>query len=135
MNDFAPNDPVTIPLLIDSLRGEFIDFSSRPDVPMFLANAVTSWVQPLGVYYGWALWVAGVSSGQGVEYCLLLTDGTATEARCSPLAATTDETLGVSLGYDELAEHQRPLAMEPDQRVTFGWGGGAYVTMDITDSQ
>ena len=82
--DRTANDPVTIPLLIDSLRGEFIDFSERPDVPIFLADGVTSWVQPLGVYYGWALWVAGVSSGQGPENCLLVTDGTATEARCIP---------------------------------------------------
>ncbi|MGC5170393.1 hypothetical protein ACLQ2Q_07050 [Microbacterium sp. DT81.1] len=133
--DVTADDPVTIPLLIDSLRGEFIDFSERPDVPMFLANGVTSWVQPLGVYYGWALWVAGVSSGQGPENCLLVTDGTATEAQCIPAETTVDGALEVSLRYDKLADYQRPQGMTPDQQVTFDWGGGAYVTMEITDSR
>jgi hypothetical protein len=121
-------------LLIDRLRGEFIDFSSQPDVPMFLANGVTSWVQPLGVYYGWELWVARVSSGQGIEKCLALTDGTAIEAQCIPLEAGAEEAT-VSLPYDQLAEYQRPQGMRPENRVTFGWSGGAYVTMEIAKGQ
>ena len=130
--DLTADDPVIIPLLIDSLRGEFIDFSSRPDVPMLLADGVMTWVQPLGVYHGWALWVAGASGVQRPENCLLLTDGTTTEARCIPVEATADGSLGVSLAYDELADYQRPPGMTPDQQVTFEWGGGAYVTMEVT---
>ena len=133
VTDLTANDPVTIPLLIDSLRGEFIDVSSRPDAPVFLADGVTTWAQPLGVYYGWALWVAAVSSAQGAENCLLLTDGIATEAQCIPRDATADGALGVSLTYDRLAGYQPPLDMTPDQRVTFGWGGGAFMTLEITD--
>ncbi|HEX5859018.1 MAG TPA: hypothetical protein VFY91_13020 [Microbacterium sp.] len=132
--DVSADDPVIIPLLIDSLRGEFVDFSSRPDVPTLLADGVTTWVQPLGVYHGWSLWVAGVSGGQRPENCLLLTDGTATEAQCVPVEAAADGSLGVSLAHDELAEYQRPPGMTPDQRVAFEWSGGAYVTMEVTDS-
>jgi hypothetical protein len=130
----ATNDPVTIPLLIDRQRGEFIDFSARPDVPMYLANDSTTWVQPLGIHYGWALWVAGVLRAQGTQHCLLLTDGIATEAQCTPLEATAVGVLEVSLAHGRLTEYQRPRAMTPDQRVTFEWGGGAYVTMEFTDS-
>ncbi len=131
----AANDLVTIPLVIDSLRGEFIDVSSRPEAPTFLADGVTTWAQPLGIYYGWALWAAGVSRGQEPENCLLLTNGTATEVRCVAHDATADGALGVSLAYDKLAPHQRPLDMTSDQLVTFGWRGGAYLTMAITDSR
>lgn len=133
--DLTAKEPVIIPLLIDSLRGEFIDFSERPDVPRFLGDGMTSWMQPLGVYYGWALWVAGVTSEHGPENCLLLTDGTATEAKCLPLEATADGALRVSLAYDRLAESERPLGMAPDQAVTFDWGGGAYVTMEVAQSR
>ena len=132
--NLTANGRVTIPLLIDRVRGEFIDVSSLPDVPMFPANGVTTWAQPLGVYYGWALWVARVSSRNGPENCLLLTDGTATEARCIPHDATGEGAVGVSLAFGQLAEDQRPLGMTPDQQVAFGWGGGAYMTMEINDS-
>ena len=133
--NLTANDPVTIRLIIDSASGEFIDVSSRPDAPVFLANGVTTWAQPLGVYYGWALWVGGAWSGQGPKNCLLLTNGAATEARCIPRETTADGELRVSLAYDKLTEYQRPLDMTPDQQVTFGWGGGAYMTMEITDSR
>jgi len=132
--DLTANGPVTIPLLVDRVRGEFIDVSSRPDGPMFPADGVTMWAQPLGVYYGWALWVASVSSRHGPENCLLLTDGAATEAQCISHDATAEQAVGVSLAFDKLAEDQRPPGMTPDQRVTFGWGGGAYMTMEINDS-
>ncbi len=132
--DLTANGRVTIPLLVDRVSGEFVDVSSRPAVAMFPADGVTTWAQPLGVYYGWALWVARVSSTHGPENCLLLTEGTATEARCIPHDAAADGVVGVSLAFDELAEDQRPLGMTPDQRVIFGWSGGAYMTMEINDS-
>ena len=133
--NLTANDPVTIRLIIDSVSGEFIDVSSRPDAPAFLADGVTTWAQPLGVYYGWALWAGGAWSGRGPKNCLLLTNGAANEARCIPREATADGQLRVSLAYDKLTEDQRPLEMTPDQQVTFGWGGGAYMTMEITDSR
>lgn len=125
---------VTIPLLVDRVSGEFIDVSSRPAVAMLPAHGVATWAQPLGVYYGWALWVAGVSSRHGPENCLLLTDGTATAAQCFRHDdAAREGAVEVSLAYDKLAEDQRPLGMTPDERVTFGWDGGAYMTMEIND--
>ncbi|KJL45460.1 hypothetical protein [Microbacterium trichothecenolyticum] len=132
--DLTANGRVSIPLLVDRVRGEFIDVSSRPDAPMFPANGVTMWAQPLGVHYGWALWVARVSSGHGPQNCLLLTDGAATEVQCTPHDATAERAVGVSLAFDKLAEDQRPPGMTPDQQVTFGWGGAAYMTMEINDS-
>ena len=132
--DPTANGRVTIPLLVDRVRGEFIDVSSRPDGPMFPASGVTMWAQSLGDYYGWAVWVARVSSRHGPENCLLLTDGAATEAQCLPHDATAERTVGVSLAFYKLAEDQRPPGMTPDQRVTFGWDGRAYMTMEINDS-
>lgn len=132
--DLTASDPVTIRLIIDSVTGEFIDVPSQPDAPVFLANGVTTWRQPLGIYYGWALWVGGAWNGQGQKNCLLLTNGAATEAQCIPLETTADRRLRVSLAYDTLTEHQRPPDMTRAQQVTFGWGGGAYMTMEITDS-
>ncbi len=130
----TPSDPVTIRLIIDSVSGELIDVAS-PDAPVFLADGVTTWAQPLGVYYGWAIWVGGAWSGQGPENCLVLTNGAATEARCIPRETTAGGELRVSLAYDKLTEDQRPQDMTPDQQVTFGWGGGAYMTMAITESR
>jgi hypothetical protein len=133
--NLTANDPVTIRLIIDSVSGEFIDVSTQPDAPDFLADGVTTWRQQLGIYYGWALWVGGASSGQGPKNCLFLTNGAATEAQCIPRETIADGRLRVSLAYDKLTEYQRPLDMTPDQQVTFGWGGGAYMTMEMTDSR
>lgn len=132
--DLTADGRVTIPLLVDRVSGEFIDVSSWPAVATFRVDGVTTWAQPLGVYYGWALWVARVSTRQGPENCLLLTDGTATEAKCTPHDAAAEREVGVSLALADLAEDQRPPGMTPGQRVTFGWGGGAYLTMEIQDS-
>lgn len=132
--DLTADSRVTIPLLVDRVSGEFIDVSSRPAVATFRVDGMTTWAQPLGVYYGWALWVARVSTRQGPENCLLLTDGTATEAKCIPDDAAAEGVVGVSLALDNLAEDQRPRGMTPGQRVTFGWGGGAYLTMEVEDS-
>lgn len=118
------NGRVTIPLLVNGVRGEFVDVSWRADGPAFPASGVTRWAHPLGVYDGWALWVARVSGRLGLQNCLLLTDGAETEAQCLPHDATAERPVGVSLAFDRLGE---------DQRVTFEWGGGAYMTMEITD--
>lgn len=132
--DLPVNGRATIPLLVNRVRGEFVDVSWRADGPTFPVGGVTKWAHPLGVYDGWALWVGRVSSRLGPQNCLLLTDGAETEARCHPLGATAERPVGVSLDFDELGEDQRPPGMAPDQRLTFEWGGGAYLTMEITDS-
>ncbi|MFH8250444.1 hypothetical protein ACH3VR_08790 [Microbacterium sp. B2969] len=131
--DLTGTEHVIIPLVVDRRSGEFIDVSPRPDMPVFLANDVTTWVQPLGVHYGWTLSAAGISSGQERENCLLLTNGSTIEAKCRPRAETADGALRMSLGYGNLADHQRPQGMTPDQRVTFTWGDGAYISIKITD--
>ncbi|QIG39402.1 hypothetical protein G5T42_07825 [Microbacterium sp. 4R-513] len=126
---------MTIPLLVDSRSGKFIDVRPPPEMPVSIVNGVTSWAQPLGVHFGWAAWAAGTSSGQGQKNCLLLTNGSATEAKCIPRDATANGALEVSLAYDKLAAQQRPPSMTLDQRVTFTWGDGAYITMKITDNR
>ena len=132
--DLTADGRVTIPLLVDRVSGEFVDVSSRPAVATFRVDGVAAWAQPLGVYYGWALWAARVSTGRGPENCLLLTHGIATEAECTPHDAGAESVVGVSLARESLPEDQRPLGMTPDQRVSFGWSGGAYLTMEIEDS-
>lgn len=122
-----------IPLLINSSRGEFVDVSWRDDAPVFPADGTMAWAHPLGVHYGWALWVGRASSGSGSENCLLLTNGSATEAQCVPRSATANGPVAVSLAFDRLARYQRPFEMTPRQQVTFTWGGGAYMTMEITE--
>ncbi|WP_345800136.1 hypothetical protein AAIB33_11700 [Microbacterium sp. AZCO] len=133
--DLTATEDVIIALTVDGRSGDFIDISPRSGMPVLLADGAPTWVQPLGVHYGWTLSAAGTSRGRERQYCLLLTNGSTIESKCRPRGAAADGALAMSLAYDKVPDHQRPRDMRPDQRVTFTWGDGAYISVKITDDR
>jgi hypothetical protein len=127
-----PGARMLVSLMIDSSTGDFVDLSDGADIPVFPVGGEMTWVQPLGEYYGWALWIGGAPSEIGDQNCLLLHTQPATWSSCVTREAKSEGALVVSLAYDQIAPDERPAGMTPDQRISFVWGDGGFITILLT---
>ncbi len=115
--------------------GDYVDLSSSPEVPVFPVNGEMRWAQPLGEYYGWALWIGGAPSARGDVDCLLLERESDTRSRCVSVELKAPGALAVSLPYEQLATDDRPSGMTTDQSVTFWWGAGGFIAVVLTATE
>jgi hypothetical protein len=127
-----PDGEILIRVFIDASTGGYVDLSSDPDVPAFPVSGDMTWAQPLGEYYGWALWIGAAPSRRGDEHCLLIAAESGTRSRCVAREWRADGDLLVSVPYTQIAPAERPAGMTPDQSVSFLWGPGGFVTILIT---
>jgi hypothetical protein len=127
-----PDAQMLVSLMIDASTGDFVDVSDGADIPVFPVGDEMTWVQPLGEYYGWALWIGGAPSVIGDQNCLLLHTEPATWSSCVTREAKTEGALVVTLPYDQIAPEERPAGMTPDQRISFVWGDGGFITILLT---
>ena len=128
----APDGDLLIRVFIDASTGG-VDLPSGPDVPAFPVMGEMTWAQPLGEYYGWALWIGAAPSRRGDEHCLLLeAEAGGTRARCVAREWRADGELMVSVPFTQIDPHDRPAAMNPGQSVSFLWGPGGFVTIMLT---
>jgi hypothetical protein len=119
------NDPtadVLITVRIDGSFGDYVDIPSSGDVPLFPVEGLMTWVEPLGDYYGWKLWIGGARGAIDDENCLLL-DGDATmRANCVTVDLKSQGALLLSVPFDEIPPTERPDGMTPGQSLGFWWG-------------
>lgn len=130
--DAAADGDILIRVLIDASTGDYIDLSADTDLPAFPISGDMTWAQPLGEYYGWALWIGAAPSRRGDEHCLLVASEQGTRARCVAREWRADGDLLVSVPYAQIAPEERPEGMTPEQSVGFLWGPGGFVTIMVT---
>ncbi len=127
-----PDGEIVIRVFIDATTGGYVDLSSDADVPAFPVSGDMTWAQPLGEYYGWALWIGAAPSRRGDEHCLLIAAESGTRSRCVAREWRADGDLLVSVPYTQIAPAERPAGMTPEQSISFLWGPGGFVTILIT---
>ncbi len=130
-----PDAKILIRVLIDAYSGDYVDLSADVEVPTFPVSGDMTWVQPLGEYYGWDLWIGAAPSRRGDEHCLLLADGSGTRSRCVAREWRAEGELLVSLPYARIVADERPAGMTADQSVSFLWGPGGFVTILLTSTE
>jgi hypothetical protein len=126
------NDPAAETLIrvrIDGSFGDYVDIEAGDDVPLFPVEGLMTWVEPLGDYYGWRLWIGGARGAIEDENCMLL-DGDGTQrANCVSTELKSQGALLLSVPYAEVAPEERPVSMSPDQSLGFWWGPTGVVTI------
>lgn len=123
-----PRSETLIEVRLDGYFGVDLDIDDR-DVPLFPVEGPMTWVEPLGDYFGWKLWLGGAEGAAGTEACLLLDGDDTMRADCVPVALRDQGALLVSVPYDGLTAEERPAQMTPDQRIGFWWGADGAVTV------
>lgn len=105
----------------------------QPAAPKFPVDGALRWVESIGPYYGWTLWLAR-SAGDG-ERCILLDRGDRTYARCSSEERFLAGLLDVSVPYGDVATEYRPARMRSGQSLVFRWTPerGVSILLDQAD--
>jgi hypothetical protein len=119
------NDPtadVLITVRIDGSFGDYVDIPSAGEVPLFPVEGLMTWVEPLGDYYGWKLWIGGARGAIDDENCLLLDGDGTMRANCVTVDLTSQGALLLSVPFDEILPAERPEGMRPEQSLGFWWG-------------
>ena len=124
----SPQSETLMEVRLDGYFGVDINIYDR-EVPLFPVEGPMTWVEPLGDYYGWKLWLGGAEGAAGTEACLLLDGDGTMRADCVPTDLKDQGALLVSVPYDGLAAEDRPAQMTPDQRLGFWWGADGAVTV------
>lgn len=123
-----PQSETLMEVRLDGYFGVDLNLDDR-EVPLFPVEGPMTWVEPLGDYYGWKLWLGGAEGAAGTEACLLLDGENTMRADCVPTALRDQGALLVTVPYDGLAVQERPAQMTPDQRLGFWWGADGSVTL------
>ncbi|HET6302592.1 hypothetical protein [Microbacterium sp.] len=118
---------------LDGSFGSFVDLpdSDAPEVP---TSGTIQWVEPLGEYYGWDLWIAGADGALQREHCVVVTREERARGRCVPAVLRSESALVVPIPYAWIPADERPQEMTPGQRLGFWWGGTNAVIVMIGDT-
>ncbi|WP_205791376.1 hypothetical protein [Microbacterium sulfonylureivorans] len=118
---------------LDGPFGNYIDLPSDAYVPSFPTSGVVDWASPLGEYYGWSLWIAGAAGVVQREHCLLIESGGVQHGRCVPAVLRANAALLVSVPYTMVTPAERPIALDPNERLGFWWHDDGAVTILVGD--
>jgi len=122
-----PATEVLITVRVDGSFGDYVDIPSAGDVPVFPVEGLMTWVEPLGDYYGWKLWIGGARGAVDDENCLLL-DGEGTmRANCESTDLKAQGALLLSVPFAEVPPIERPDRMTADQSLGFWWAADGVV--------
>ena len=129
-------DPEAVTLLnipLDGSFGNYIAMPSTAPVPDFPANGRLEWASHLGEYFGWEVWI-GAAAGAGTgtfqrEHCILIERGAYSRSRCVPAMLRPQNALLVSVPYALMHADERPVGMDPDERLGFWWGYDRAITV------
>lgn len=122
-----PDAEVLITVRIDGSFGDYVDIPSGDDVPLFPVEGLMTWVEPLGDYYGWRLWIGGARGAIEDENCLLL-DGEGTMiADCVTNDLKSQGALVLTIPFADIPPEERPEGMTAGQSLGFWWGSDGVV--------
>lgn len=132
-------DPGAAELLritLDGSFGNFVDLPLDGDAPVFPTPRRLEWAAPLGVYYGWDLWIAGGTGAEDDDYCLLIRREEDVRANCAPASLRRYGALQVSVAAADIDPQERPAQMTDEQRIGFWWldGGAVEVVLGTFDA-
>ncbi len=117
-----PAAEVLITVNIDGSFGSYVNIPSADDVPPFPVEGAMTWVEPLGDYYGWKLWIGGAPGASDDENCLLLDGDRTMRATCVTVDLKSQGALLLAVPFDEIVPEERPEGMRPEQSLGFWWG-------------
>lgn len=118
---------------LDGSFGSFVDLpdSDAPEIP---TSGTIQWVEPLGEYYGWKVWIAGADGALQREHCVVVEREDRARGRCVPAVLRSESALVVPIPYAWVPADERPEEMLPGQRLGFWWGGTNAVIVMIGDT-
>lgn len=118
---------------LDGSFGSFVDLpdSDAPEIP---TSGTVQWVEPLGEYYGWKVWIAGADGALQREHCVVVEREDRARGRCVPAVLRSESALVVPIPYAWIPADERPEEMTPGQRLGFWWGGTNAVIVMIGDT-
>ncbi len=123
-----PQSDVLIQVRIDGSFGDYVDITAT-EMPLFPVEGPMTWVEPLGDYYGWRLWIGGAQGADGTENCLLLDGDGTMRADCMPTDLKAQGAMLITVPYAGIAADERPPQMSAAQSLGFWWGPDGIVTM------
>lgn len=118
---------------LDGSFGSFVDLpdSEAPPIP---SSGTVEWVEPLGEYYGWRVWIAGAQGAVQREHCIVVEREDRARGRCVPAVLREQSALIAPIPYAWIPDDERPEEMSPGQRLGFWWGGDNGVIILIGDT-
>lgn len=131
------NDPRTKTLIrvrIDGSFGDYVDITPGDEVPAFPVDAPMRWVEPLGDYYGWRVWIGGARGADGDQNCLLLDGDGTMRASCVPVDLKAQGALLVSVPIDGTQPGERPETMTVGHSLVFWWGPDGVMSILLAPS-
>lgn len=105
---------------LDAFPGRYVDPGSA-EAPAFAADQQPDWARPLGLFFGWQLWVAGGAGAAGDEHCITIVRGTDVRSRCEPPRTQDLGLLHVSLAAADITADELPRPMADNERIRFRW--------------
>lgn len=124
----APQARTLITVNVDGSFGNYVDIPANGEAPHFPIVPMT-WVQPLGDYYGWELWIGGARSEPENLNCLLLASDSQTRVDCVSIDLKAQGAMLVAVPFADIPESERPEGMTIGQSLGFWWGGDGVVTI------
>ncbi|NYE18766.1 hypothetical protein [Microbacterium immunditiarum] len=124
---------VLLRIPLDGSFGSFVDLpdSEAPPIP---SSGTVEWVEPLGEYYGWNVWIAGAQGAVQREHCIVIEREDRARGRCVPAVLREQSALVAPVPYAWIPDDERPEEMSPGQRLGFWWGGDNGVIILIGDT-
>lgn len=122
-----PGSEVLITVRIDGSFGDYVDLPVGDNVPLFPVEGLMTWVEPLGDYYGWKLWIGGARGAIDDENCMLLDGDGTMRANCVPVDLKSQGALLLSIPFAEIPASERPETMTAEQSLGFWWGDDGTV--------
>ena len=122
-----PDAEELLRITLDGSFGNFIDLPLDGDAPVFPTSQRLEWAAPLGVYYGWDLWIAGGTGADEDDYCLLIRREDDVRAHCAGVVLRRFGALQVSVAAADIDPQRRPAQMTDSQRIAFWWLDGGEV--------
>jgi hypothetical protein len=116
-----PSSELLITVRIDGSFGDYVDIPSSGDVPLFPVEGLMTWVEPIGDYFGWRVWLGGARGAIDDENCLLLDGDGTMRADCVPVDLKSEGALLLSVPFAEIPPDERPPTMTEEQSLGFWW--------------
>lgn len=120
---------VLMRIVIDDVAGSDSAMSSRLPASSFPTSGTITWVEPLGEFFGWNLWIASAAGAIQEEHCLLIERNGVTRARCVVASLRSQSALLAPVSYRDIPPDERAGVLADGERIGFWWRDSSEVTL------